>query len=598
MAAVKQGVCMRSRSFSVLVLLLLLFAVPVLSASKKKGRPAPPPTLKSLSEKTYKQLAPVFAVEATKLGWHGNDMHLNDYSPKGVSTAITELSSLKSQVAALPVESLTADEQIDHQLLESQIDRALFDLKEMAWHRRQPQRYLQECYDGVAQLMYAKPDAKFLQVSDIIARISAIPLHLEMSRRTVRSAPAFSLLHSLSLCQQLTTLLAGVSVELSRKSPSRAREIDRVTSRAIQAITEHEAFLKTMSTASDEQLAIGSAAFAKLLQLNCFSHLPLDSIRAMGEQLLAEAQNEYEDYRLFVEESRQFGQDSIFLPSGFSRSDVLDYYDWEIEQVRFFLEANDIITVPFDDGSLTVAEAPPSLGGKFAPNHYFFSGAFDLEPSGYLSVRSMPDSLDEAQLAARYRYVHRRGFRSSVVRDIFPGRHLAQLTAAGRDNAVRRWENSPMFLGGWSLYCEELCYQNGLYGGEQSAQWLSILDHRRWALVAMVAEIRLQTGSSSLMEVRDWMAQSLALESMAGDDRMTELLRDIVCRPGEQTAVVLGLLEIERLREAFLTSTSEETPEREFHDWLLSQGLVPPSLLQFAPALPLAEQELSGSGTE
>lgn len=566
-----------------------LLAVPF-EADAAKGKKTAPSTLKSLSEQTYKVLASVFAVRATQLGWHGHDMHLNDYSPKGLSMAQSSLTSLRSRIASLAADGMTAEERIDQQLLLAQVDRAIFNLKEIGWHRRLPQLYLRECYDGIAQLMYGSSDASHLPVSDIIARITAIPLHLELSRRAIRTAPSVSLLHALELCNDVTQLLSGVSAELSRKVPGRAREMDRVTARAIQAIADHRSALNAMTTASDQQVAIGETAFSSIIRNTCFVTANLDSLEALAADLLAEAQGEYSNYLSFVEESRQFGQDSVFVPTSFSRDDLLEYYEWEVEQVRSFLEGSDVVSVPFDDGFSLVRQSAPALGGKLAEPRYFSPGPFSLEQGGYLAIRALPDTLDEEQLGARYRFVHRRGFRTTVVRELFPGRHLLSLAGAGVDNPIRRWENSPMLLGGWPLYCEAVCYEAGLYGSENPVQWLTILDTRRWAFVGMLAEIRLHRGGTTPADLTDWIRRALATESMAADRQITDVLRRSIAEPGMQTAAVLGLLELERLRDMHLASSTEEEPtDREFHDWLLRQGLIAPSLLQWPTANQIAD---------
>src|SRR5687767_15165191 len=64
---------------------------------------------------------------ATSLGFHQYDSKLEDHSAAAHSKRIQKLKDLKAQIDAIPRSSMTADEQIDADILQGQINAELLD---------------------------------------------------------------------------------------------------------------------------------------------------------------------------------------------------------------------------------------------------------------------------------------------------------------------------------------------------------------------------------------------------------------------------------------------------------------------------------------
>ena len=280
-----------------------------------------------------------------------------------------------------------------------------------------------------------------------------------------------------------------------------------------------------------------------------------------------------------METNYQNGSDSVFVPASFNREDILDYYNWETNQERIFLEVNNIITVPDDIAPVTVIETPPFLRTMIAGIAYQPAGPFDTVGQGYFYVRPIPEDLDRKQLEARFRYIHRRGFKGSVVHEAYPGHHLQLQLASKNADPVRKWQFNIMMIEGWALYCEEMMYHQGLYGEKNPAQWLGILGGIRFRAARIVADVKLHTGQFTYDECVNWMIDALDITTESGKEYIRTEVRRYTHTPTVQMAYLIGKREIMRLRDAVQEREGSDFSLQKFHDKLLSEGSIPPTLM-------------------
>jgi uncharacterized protein (DUF885 family) len=222
-----------------------------------------------------------------------------------------------------------------------------------------------------------------------------------------------------------------------------------------------------------------------------------------------------------------------------------------------------------------VVETPLFLRPMIGGIAYQPAGPFDDNQRGMFYIRPVPDSLDKVQLEGRYRYVHRRGFRGSVVHEAYPGHHL-QMQLAGRNiDPVRKWQMNNQIIEGWALYCEEMMYHSGLYGDEAPAQWLGILGGVRFRAARIVADVKLHTGQFTYQQCVDWMCKALDSKSVADSN----YIRRYTLEPTQPMCYLTGKLAIQQLYDAYAGKQGVDFEEREFYDLILAEGSIPPALL-------------------
>ena len=538
-----------------------------------------------LCNNVLESLQSFYPVRSTEMGIHAYDFHLADYSSKSVKGMIKKLQDYEKKLYRYKKADLSLHDRINYKLVKANVDIALLNLQRIQWHKKSPQLYVDEAVNGIYFLMLSGHAPLQEKRVAIISRMKAVPGLFATARKRLKNPPPVYIeaaLESLESGQQFYREVAG---ELMSKFPDQADEILKVSTRAREAMNDFARYLSELEPGSPTEFAIGRKNFDYKLSNEYFLTYDSDSLLKLGEALLEQSQAAYTDYEAYLENDYQNGQDSVFVPANFNVADILEYYNWEVRQVRVFLERSDFVTIPEDIAPVTVIETPSFLRTMISGIAYQPAGPFDSVQHGYFYVRPIPEDIDRPQLEARYRYIHRRGFRGSVVHEAFPGHHL-QLQLAGRnEDPVRKWQFNIMMIEGWALYCEEEVYHYGLYGSEDPVQWLGVLGGIRFRAARIVADVKLHTGQFSYQECVDWMIAALGITSESGRQYIRKEVRRYTLSPAYQMSYLTGKLAIMELREAAMARDGDQFSLAGFHDALLAEGSIPPALMWEAMGL-------------
>jgi uncharacterized protein (DUF885 family) len=546
-------------------------------------------TFERLAGEILQTLQEFYPVRATEKGIHTFDSRLTDYSSGSVTKMRDKLSDYTKELYKYRNYRFSTDADIDFKLIRAEVEMALMDLREVKYHTRAPQIYVDDAIDGVYLLLLAQHAPMEAKLDDILGRIQTVPNLFKTARQNLHTPPPLWIDLAVERLDEGQNFYQQVGGELMRQFPDRADEILRKVTQAREAMADFGVYLNDLKPGEPGSFAVGKKNFDYVLSHYYFLSFDSDSLLRMGEHLFAVADSSYRAYRAHMDENLQNGRDSVFIPASFNRQDILDYYQWEINQVRTFLTEHDIVTVPDDLAPIEVVETPPFLRSMIGGIAYQPAGPFDENQKGLFYVRPVPDDLDPIQLAARYRYVYRRGFKGSVVHEALPGHHL-QMQLAGRNpSVVRKWQQNPLLVEGWALYCEEMMYKAGLYGTEDRtenpAQWLAVLGGIRYRAARIVADVKLHTGRFSYSEAVDWMADVLEAETEGARDYHRTMVRKYTTRPAYFMAYLTGKIELERLMNDYKVRAGESFSEKEFYDRLLQLGAIPPALIREAMGL-------------
>ncbi len=538
-----------------------------------------------LCHDVLESLQSFYPVRSTEMGIHAYDFHLADYSSKSVKSMIKKLQGYEKKLFRYKKADLPRHDRINYKLVKANVDIALLNLQRIQWHRKSPQLYVDEAINGIYFLLLSGHAPLHEKRVAIVSRMKAVPGLLATARKRLKKPPPVYIeaaLESLESGQQFYREVAG---ELMSKFPDQADEILQASTRAREAMNDFALYLSELEPGSPTEFAIGRKNFDYKLSHEYFLTYGSDSLLKLGEALLEQSQVAYAEQEAYLENHHQNGQDSVFVPAHFSGADILEYYNWEVRQVQVFLERSDFVTIPEDIAPVTVIETPPFLRTMISSIAYQPAGPFDSVQHGYFYVRPVPEDIDRQQLEARYRYIHRRGFRSSVVHEAFPGHHL-QLQLAGRnEDPVRKWQFNIMMIEGWALYCEEEVYHHGLYSSEDPVQWLGTLGGIRFRAARIVADVKLHTGQFSYQECVDWMIDALGITSESGRQYIRTEVRRYTLSPAYQMSYLIGKLAIMELREAAMARDGDAFSLAGFHDALLAEGSIPPALMWEAMGL-------------
>ncbi len=532
-----------------------------------------------LAGQVLETLQSFYPVLATQQGIHSYDHRLTDYSSKSVKQMIKDLDKYVKELHKHRNVQFEPADKINFELIRSNVEIALLDLKQIKWHKKLPQVYVDDALHGVYLLMVARHAPMSERIYPIIARMKAVPALFATARKNIKNPPDIYVEVAQETLEAAIEFYRQASGEMAHQFPEKADELLMVSTKAREAMHEFSVYLTDIPRGPETGFAIGKQNFDYKLEHEYFLDIDSDSLLKIGESLLAEADAAYREYQEYVENNHQNGAEEVFVPASFNRQDILDYYQWEAGKVMEFIERRDIVTVPEDIAELKVIETPPFLRSMVAGIAYHPAGPFDENQTGYFYIRPIPEELDSAQLAARYRYVYRRGFKGSVAHEGYPGHHLQMQIAGRHEHPVRKWQSNMMMLEGWALYSEELMYKAGLYGDEDPARWLAVLGGIRYRAARIVADVKLHTGQFTYAECVEWMTRVLDAETESDKNYHRRIIRKYTMTPTVWMSYLMGKREIERLRDAAMERDGDAFVERDFYDDLLAEGSIPPAMM-------------------
>ena len=570
-----------------LVLLLSGLLTPA-QAQKQQRR------FQALADEILATLQEFYPVRATEKGIHTYDHKLTDYSDRSVRRMIRKLDDFEKKLYRFRKAFKDPAQRIDYKLIKSNVDIALLDLKRIRWHKRSPVLYVQEAIDGIYLLMVSEHAPLSERLMSILGRMKQVPGLFATARKNIKKPPPVWIALAKESLESASEFYRQVASELMNRFPERADDILRISTTAREAMNDFAAYLEELEPGPPTAFAIGKDNFDYMLSNAYFLPYDADSLLRIGEALLEKARRAYNEYEHYVEEQRQNGRDSVFVPASFTRQDILDYYAWEVNQVKWYLQHRGIVEIPEDIAPVKIVETPPFLQTMIPGIAYQPAGPFDSVQVGLFYVRPIPKELDRRQLESRYRYVHRRGFKGSVVHEAYPGHHLQMQIAGRHPSPIRKWQDNPMMVEGWALYCEEMMYHAGLYGEEDPAMWLAILGGIRFRAARIVADVKLHTGRFTVEECIDWMNEVLQSESESEREYIARSVRKYTLTPTRWMSYLMGKREIERLRDAALASG--RYAESDFYDALLAEGSIPPALMWEALGLEPSAGDHGGEG--
>ena len=562
------------------IAVISLLTVFLISIPAKEVLAGKKQTFDNLCLKILETMQSFYPVRSTEMGIHAYDFLLADYSSGSVKKMINKLNNYEKKLHNNFLKaSLSPHDRLNYKLIKSNVDIALLDLRRICWHKKSPKLYVDEAVNGIYFLMLSDHAPLHEKRVAILARMKNVPNLFKTARKNLKNPPLVWIETTQESLESAMRFYKEVTGELMSKFPEQADKILKISTLAREAMNDFAIYLGEIKPGKETDFSIGKKNFNYKLSHEYFLDYDSDSLLKLGETLLEEAQSTHGAYKNYLENHHQNGQDSVFVPAIITRTDILDYYNWECNQIKVFLTQNDFITIPDKIAPVTVIETPPFLRTMISGIAYQPAGPFDSAQRGYFYVRPIPEDIERQQLEARYRYVHRRGFKGSVVHEAYPGHHLQMQLAGMNSDPVRRWQQNIMMIEGWALYCEEAMYHAGLYGDENPVQWLGVLGGIRFRAARIVADVKLHTGEFTYNECVDWMINTLNINTESGRD----FIKKEVCRytfsSAYQMSYLMGKLEIMKLRYAVMERDNDEFSLIGFHDALLAEGSIPPALM-------------------
>ncbi|MCP4581316.1 MAG: DUF885 domain-containing protein [candidate division Zixibacteria bacterium] len=552
--------------FKSLILLLVFVSIAV---------SGPVERLDELTREYTDLRAKFYPVWATGVGIHDYDSQLTDYSAETIFTYRNDISIILQELLQMNADKFKGDNSINFKLLKSSIEYDEFNLAKFPLHELSMALYIDEPLDGIYSLLIDNSRTMEEKAPFILARMKAIGDFIE-SRWEYQAfaAPIFydSAIETVDGGKKLIEEAAQVLYEAL---PDSTRRTALYRNNALGDLKSFKIFCGVEKDDATGTHVIGKRNLDYLLKNIHFLDIDSDSLKKIGWQWYNKCSAAMDSLGLIIQAKDPSGSTQSAYNDSLTRDDILNYYQWEIDQTAKFFKENDIVTIPDNIGACIPVEMPVFMRAIRKGIAYQPPPAFSTDQTGYFYVRPLED-LDSLAKVKYGNLIEKRGFKGSIVHEAFPGHHLQLGIANTHPSPLRRIQHNTLFLEGWALYCEQMATEQGLFADDDlDSRWHGVYGGIRYRAVRIIVDCSLADGSmtpdSALVFMNNLLGEST--------EYFTAEIRRYCANPTQALSYLTGKLIILDMLEKARKKEGNSFSLKQFHDLILAEGSIPPSLI-------------------
>lgn len=530
--------------------------------------------LDALGQAYYNDLWAFSPATATAAGVHQYDGDLQHVTPVAFANEIAALHETLAKVAAISPSSLTLDGLTDRQLLESDIERRVFELEARPQWQNSPDYYVQIGSRGIFTLMARNFSPAQQRLALVVAREQQIPAMLAQAEKNLdpNQISAIAALVGAKdaegaadfLAHDVPDAFAGVATGKLRDAFAAS------TDAASNAYKQYAEFVKTtIQPKAHASYAIGADAYENLETLQNVVDIPLPKLLSVGEANLAK------DKTAFIATAREI--DPNKTPAAVADSLKADHptadaliptAQADLSDLVSFIKAKGIIDLP--DAPIARAVPTPKFERQFTFASMDSPGPLETSPNAseaYYNVTPVDPAWSKASAEEHLGFFNRYSILGVSAHETYPGHYVNYLyNKQERLSLIRKLEWNDAFGEGWAHYDEQMMVDEGMGNGDPRYRLVqlsaALLRDCRY-----IVGIKEHTQGMTIDEATKFFMDN-------GFSGREPAYREAV--RGTQDPLygyyTLGKLMILKLRADYQTKMGATFNLREFHDALLSHG--------------------------
>ena len=488
-----------------------------------------------------------------------------------------------TRLAAVDDGALSAEHRVDAAMMADSVARRVFELDELREHTWNPLQANpgKAIYQLLARDFAPLPD----RLASVAGRLAAIPVVLAEARRQLGRMPR---VHTETAIGQFDGTIALVSSQIDallEAAPSRGAELARVRPAALEALTEHRAWLSAQLDSPDgfADPRIGPERFARKLSLTLSAAADADAILARAQADLDRVSAEIAELAAEIAGVAKPGSEVVRQVLDRLAADVpddttiLEFCRDALAAQTVFVTEHRLVSVYDDPVELIVM---PEIDRGVAVAYCDSPGPLEPSPlSTFIAVSPAPADWRAQRVASFYREYNRHMVHNLMVHEAMPG-HYLQLQHSrrftGSDTAIRAALRSGAFTEGWAVYTERIMAEQQYPGeGDPRAVRMQQLKMQLRTIINAILDARIhahgmtETEAMALMTGRGYQEEGEA----AGKWRRAQLTS------AQLSTYYVGYCEISDLADD-LRAAAPGLTDQQLHDQMLAHGSPPVRLLR------------------
>jgi hypothetical protein len=490
-----------------------------------------------------------------------------DWSPASVARRANELTafedrwrSLGSKAGARP-----AAETVDYLLVGSAIARVRWEQDFVRGWQRNPWFYLDQTLASVFVSLTQPPPFGEARSAEILRRIQAIPRIITDGELNLKdpSGPLAQL--SVEQLKDIRPRLQALGRALRPQlAPASAAQLDPAIEAASQSLEGYRAWLEQRLPAMSKNVAVGREAFLFFLkQVALLPYTP--------EQLVAMGRQEWERAVWFEAYEKNRNSKLPQLTPAKSQAEQMAREERQEQEVRNFLEQQNILTVPEWAQHYRNLPYPDYLAPIQA-----FGVADDLTGPNRLKDNATSYIKTPTPDRGYFDLSTARDSRGIILHEGVPGHYFQKIMSWGNDDPIRRHYYDSSANEGIGFYSEEMMLQAGLFDDSPGTREI-IYNFMRFRALRVEVDVKIATGEFTIEQAADYFVKTVPLDRATAMEDATFY----ASVPGVGISYQTGKLQIMRLLAEAQVAQGDKFNLRAFDDFVWKNGNVPIALLRY-----------------
>ncbi len=509
---------------------------------------------------------------ATMDGVHIHDDLLEDFRRSAIDTHVSALAGFARRLDSIPIDVLSPREQIEHQIVSSNIRGRQFELEAVRSWERNPHIYADTLASSLAAQAIFTYAPETERARRVLSKLRQVPRLVQAARDNIKEPPAIFVKVGIDtwrgamsfIDRDLPRAFANVDdIHLLGDLDDACREAVKTIGSYVEDL-ENDIRPKARGT-----FRLGLDRFEQKLRLDEGITVPTDRLLAIALRELAITQEEFRQVAGRLNSGDPLAAWQKAKENHPQPGRLIAAAREQLAELHTFLSRNPVVSMP-DGGDVAVAPTPEFF--RWSSASMWTPGPFESRPSRAVYYLTDVDPRWEADRQIE----HLRDFNIPTLwtismHEVYPGHFLHHQFLKKADAKIRR---STMFapasyMEGWAHYSEQMMLEAGFGKGDHALK-LGQLAESLVRLARFVVGIRLHTEDWSVEQgVRFFREEAYLEESSAR--------REAERGTFDPTYLVYsaGKMMLLKLRHDWYEEQGGKPSLRGFHDAFLAQGAAP-----------------------